>query len=243
MFFLKSLTQRVEVLPSEFGPDIKGTIAEKLTQMIKSAHTLNQQTAATNLGQSSLNTVGSAMGCTGRYGYQIAVAQVEEVSDGEIPASNLLSQSAGSAFYHVKYKAILFKPFKGEVIDCLVGAVNKMGFFAHAGPLQIFVSKHLIPADLEFHEGGGGGVIGGDLGSNMELDDGGDGDDAVQQSQMVNLGGGSAYVNDDGSVRVESGRWVRVRIVGTRLDANEIFAIGTMREDYLGVLDSNANTL
>ncbi|KOS14608.1 rna polymerase ii subunit [Malassezia pachydermatis] len=33
------------------------------------------------------------------------------------------------------------------------------------------------------------------------------------------------------------GRRVRVRIVGTRVDANEIFAIGTMKEDYLGPFD------
>lgn len=40
------------------------------------------------------------------------------------------------------------------------------------------------------------------------------------------------------------GRKVRLRIVGTRVDANEIvratanqFAIGTMKEDYLGPFD------
>lgn len=27
---------------------------------------------------------------------------------------------------------------------------------------------------------------------------------------------------------------MRIRIVGTRIDATEIFAIGTLKEDYLG---------
>ncbi|KDN45479.1 putative DNA-directed RNA polymerase II chain Rpb7 [Tilletiaria anomala UBC 951] len=30
---------------------------------------------------------------------------------------------------------------------------------------------------------------------------------------------------------------VRLRIVGTRVDANEVFAIGTMKEDFLGPID------
>ncbi len=33
------------------------------------------------------------------------------------------------------------------------------------------------------------------------------------------------------------GSKVRLRIVGTRVDANEIFAIGTMKEDFLGPID------
>ncbi|WFC96574.1 DNA-directed RNA polymerase II subunit [Malassezia brasiliensis] len=36
------------------------------------------------------------------------------------------------------------------------------------------------------------------------------------------------------SDNIVKGRKVRIRIVGTRVDANEIFAIGTMKEDYLG---------
>ncbi|PKI85043.1 Rpb7p [Malassezia vespertilionis] len=37
--------------------------------------------------------------------------------------------------------------------------------------------------------------------------------------------------------KLVKGRKVRLRIVGTRVDANEIFAIGTMKEDYLGPFD------
>lgn len=41
-------------------------------------------------------------------------------------------------------------PKKDEVMDVVVKSVNKMGFFAEAGPLQVFVSNHLIPEDFEF---------------------------------------------------------------------------------------------
>ena len=33
--------------------------------------------------------------------------------------------------------AVVFRPFKGEVLDAIVTTVNKMGFFAEVGPLQV----------------------------------------------------------------------------------------------------------
>lgn len=64
-----------------------------------------------------------------------------------------------------------------------------MGFFAEAGPLQLFVSNHLIPDDFEFdtsHE--------------------------------------PAYVTAEGE-KIVPGCEVRVRVVGTRVDANEIVRV------------------
>ena len=62
-----------------------------------------------------------------------------------------------------------------------------MGFFADAGPLQLFVSNHLIPEDFEF-----------------------------------SAAGDPAFVSADEAVRITAGAEVRLRIVGTRMDANEI---------------------
>jgi DNA-directed RNA polymerase II subunit RPB7 len=61
-----------------------------------------------------------------------------------------------------------------------------MGFFAEAGPLQIFVSNHLVPEDYEF--------------------------DSAHEP---------AYASAAGD-KIVAGCEVRVRIVGTRVDANEI---------------------
>jgi len=93
-------------------------------------------------------------------------------------------------------------PHKGEVLDATVNSINKMGFFATAGPLQLFVSNHLIPEEFEF--------------------------DTSNEP---------AYVTAEGE-RIVPGSEVRVRIVGTRVDANEIFAVGTMNEDFLGLLST-----
>lgn len=65
--------------------------------------------------------------------------------------------------------------------------VAQVGFFADAGPLQLFVSNHLIPEDFDF----------------VSTDE-------------------PAFVSADEAVRVQAGAEVRMRIVGTRMDATEI---------------------
>ena len=39
--------------------------------------------------------------------------------------------------FPMRYMAVVFRPFKGEVLDAVVTTVNKMGFFAEVGPLQV----------------------------------------------------------------------------------------------------------
>jgi len=46
----------------------------------------------------------------------------------------------------------------------------------------------------------------------------------------------NAYVSADGEVRIQKNAEVRVRVVGMRIDASEIFCIATIKEDYLGVI-------
>jgi DNA-directed RNA polymerase II subunit RPB7 len=84
--------------------------------------------------------------CSGRFGYIISVVEVVSVSKG------VLKAATGHAEFDIMYKAIVFKPFKNQVVDGVVSTVNKvaihcihskMGFFADIGPLQIFVSSHV----------------------------------------------------------------------------------------------------
>ena len=124
----------------------------------------------------------------------------------------------GGALFAVAYRALAFRPARGEVLDCVVSSVSKVGFFADAGPMQVFVSNHLIPDEYGF-VGGGMGAGGG----------GGGG------------GGEAAYEAADGSApRVAAGAEVRLRVVGTRMDANEVFCVASMKDDYLGVINAPA---
>jgi len=133
--------------------------------------------------------------CSGKFGYIISVLAVIDVGKG------MVVSGTGQAEFVARYRAIVFKPFKGEVLDGVVGEVNKMGFFAEVGPLNVFVSSHLIGPDFKF-----------DPNSNPP-----------------------SWASEDQII--EKNTHVRLKIVGTRVDATEIFAIGTIKEDHLGVID------
>ncbi|CDH53392.1 dna-directed rna polymerase ii subunit rpb7 [Lichtheimia corymbifera JMRC:FSU:9682] len=132
--------------------------------------------------------------CSGRFGYIITVVALLNISKGKV------LPGTGLAEFKVKYQAIVFKPYKGEVVDAVVTTVNKMGFFADVGPLQVFVSNHLIPNDMQYDPNGNP----------------------------------PCYSSEDQTIQKDV--QVRIKLVGTRTDATEIFAIGTIKEDYLGVI-------
>ncbi|KAF9762448.1 DNA-directed RNA polymerase II subunit RPB7 [Nosema granulosis] len=113
-------------------------------------------------------------------GYVIAVLDIDNVSEGIIMLNGLIS-------FTIKYKALVLKTYKGEVLEATVVEMNKMGIFASAGPLTIFVSNHRIPAEI--------------LESSL-------GKDTV----------------------------LRLRIIGTRIDSTKIYAVGTLEDEYLGVV-------
>ncbi|PIA56718.1 hypothetical protein AQUCO_00700816v1 [Aquilegia coerulea] len=134
--------------------------------------------------------------CSGRHGFVVAITGVDNIGKGRI------RDGTGFVTFPVKYQCVVFRPFKGEVLEAVVTMVNKMGFFAEAGPVQIFVSNHLIPDDMEFQSG-----------------------------DVPN------YTTSDGSVKIIKDSEVRLKIIGTRVDATEIFCIGTIKDDFLGVIN------
>ncbi|KIY51911.1 hypothetical protein FISHEDRAFT_64042 [Fistulina hepatica ATCC 64428] len=133
--------------------------------------------------------------CSGQFGYIIAVVGLIDIGKG------IVLSGSGQAEFITRYRAVVFKPFKGEVVDGIVDRVTKMGFFVNVGPLQVFVSQQLIHPDLKF-----------DPNSNPP-----------------------SFASDEQII--EKNTKVRLKIVGTRVDATEIFAIGTIKEDHLGVIE------
>lgn len=133
--------------------------------------------------------------CTGKYGFVIAVTTIENIGHG------LIQAGSGFVTYPIKYRAIVFRPFKGEVLDALVTQVNKVGIFTEIGPLSCFISRHSIPAEMEFDP----------------------------QSQPP------CYKTLDEDMVIQEDDEIRLKIVGTRVDATDIFAIGTLMDDFLGL--------
>ncbi|KAJ3228035.1 DNA-directed RNA polymerase II subunit [Clydaea vesicula] len=58
--------------------------------------------------------------CSGRYGYVVAIIKVLEVGKG------VLQHTTGSAEFKIHYQAVVFKPFKNQVVDGVVTTVNKL---------------------------------------------------------------------------------------------------------------------
>eukprot|EP01083_Nonionella_stella_P011016 31315_1 len=81
---------------------------------------------------------------TGRFGFTILVTKIQGMSPGH------LDDTTGFAHYTVRYLSVVFRPFRNEVLFAEVSMVNQNGFFAQAGPLQIFVSKLLMPSDYRY---------------------------------------------------------------------------------------------
>ena len=74
--------------------------------------------------------------CAGNY-YIISILDTFDISDGHIlPGSGL-------ADFTVRYRAVVWRPFKGETVDAVVYSVNPQGFHAQAGPLRLFVHNHV----------------------------------------------------------------------------------------------------
>lgn len=86
--------------------------------------------------------------CTAKYGYIISITQLMEIGNGKI------DDTIGFATVPVKFKAVVCKPVKNEVVDAVVDEVTKLGFFAKVGAVNIFVSKHSIPPTMKFETNG-----------------------------------------------------------------------------------------
>eukprot|EP00245_Coleochaete_scutata_P008202 TRINITY_DN2450_c0_g1_i1.p1 TRINITY_DN2450_c0_g1~~TRINITY_DN2450_c0_g1_i1.p1 ORF type:complete len:182 (+),score=27.58 TRINITY_DN2450_c0_g1_i1:135-680(+) len=174
MFFHLWMSKNLLMHPREFGPRLREKLTEQLTSMVE--------------GQ-----------CSGQHGFVVAVTAVDQNI-----GMGLITDGTGYVKFPVKYQAVVFRPFQGEILESVVTTVNKMGFFAEAGPVQIFVSSHLIPDDMEFRSGGGDSE--------------------------------NCFTTADGGVKIEKDSEVRLKIVGTRVDATQIHCIGTIKDDFLGLV-------
>jgi DNA-directed RNA polymerase II subunit RPB7 len=58
--------------------------------------------------------------CTGRYGYIITVTGIPQIGQGKI------AESSGYATFPVKYRAIVMRTFKNEIVDAVVTRVTKV---------------------------------------------------------------------------------------------------------------------
>ena len=65
----------------------------------------------------------------------------------------LVSSRSGEAIYDVKFKAITFRPFPGQVIDAKVAKATQTGIWAQAGLLDIFIEEKQVPSGFSYECG------------------------------------------------------------------------------------------
>lgn len=121
-FFVVTMHRRVHIHPRFFGVKLQEMLTQRLMLEVEGTF-------------------------AGRYGFVIAVLQVMD----PIPVGEL-DDSTGYAVFPLKYQAVVFRPFKGEVLDSVVTKVTIHGFFAECGPLTVFVSHHLLPEGMTFEQ-------------------------------------------------------------------------------------------
>eukprot|EP00915_Cephaloidophora_sp_WS-2016_P010191 GHVH01014767.1.p1 GENE.GHVH01014767.1~~GHVH01014767.1.p1 ORF type:complete len:170 (+),score=16.08 GHVH01014767.1:57-566(+) len=73
--------------------------------------------------------------CQPNIGFVIAVIQVLHREKG------IVQPGTGSVKVTVKYRALVFNPQRGEVMDAVITEINSLGVFCSCGPLKIFITQ------------------------------------------------------------------------------------------------------
>lgn len=81
-----------------------------------------------------------------KYGYVVCVIKVDE------PTSGKILDTSGDVLFNVRYRAVVMKPFPGEVVDGVIEAVEKFGVHVSVGPIKVFISNMNFPSDFEYSE-------------------------------------------------------------------------------------------
>ena len=66
-----------------------------------------------------------------------------------------IQDGTGHVVVEATFRSIVFRPFRNEIIDCLVDQLNKTGFYGYFGPMRVFVSRGSMPDDMQFDERAG----------------------------------------------------------------------------------------
>lgn len=70
---------------------------------------------------------------SGRHGFVVAVTAVETIGSG------LIRDGTGFVTFPVKYQCVVFRPFKGEILESVVTMVNKVS--------TLFINSYMLQSD------------------------------------------------------------------------------------------------
>lgn len=119
MFYKKWMKRTVRLHPKSFG--------RKMSQVLHK--TLEMEVRGVSLGKA---------------GYCVCVLQVKPGDGG-----GKIQEGTGFAIFQLHFEAVMFRPFKNEIMDVKVLNCVHLGFFGYAGPIKVFVSRHQMPQDMQ----------------------------------------------------------------------------------------------
>ena len=82
--------------------------------------------------------------CTVQFGYLLTIYNVEAIENGVV--NNL-----GEALFTVRFKALVFRPCRNEVLDGIVEGVERVGIEVAVGGFRVFVPHTKIPERLQYN--------------------------------------------------------------------------------------------
>ena len=78
------------------------------------------------------------------YGIILKVTQINKIGKG------MVSCRTGCASYDITFKALIFRPCNGQVVDAKISNMTSQGIWANAGLLDIFVPQKSLPDGYVF---------------------------------------------------------------------------------------------
>mmetsp|Transcript_1697 Transcript_1697/g.5487 ORF Transcript_1697/g.5487 Transcript_1697/m.5487 type:complete len:173 (+) Transcript_1697:72-590(+) len=88
------------------------------------------------------------------FGHVVAVFGADHVGMG------IVDEETSFAHFSVRFRAIVCRPFKGEIVDGIVTSVSQQGIIVEVGPFQVFVSQSHMPRGVEFKTDGPPAFVG-----------------------------------------------------------------------------------
>jgi DNA-directed RNA polymerase II subunit RPB7 len=148
--------------------------------------------------------------CLGEHGYVVLVVTIDEIGHGRVVDGTPLIA------FPIKFKAIVCRPFRGEVLDAVVTEVARHGLSAEAGPLKLYIAVSNLPPG-------------------MTLDDSTDNLRFVSPDSRMRIAAGDSIrvrvmghrISPNDIVRGALEKLARFLILSQ-------FCVGTLAEDYLG---------
>jgi len=122
MFFHIVLERNMQLHPRHFGRDLREKLVSKLMKDVEGTCRLWFAHSVTTLLLPNLSKIMSNFysSYSGRHGFVVAITGIENVGKG------LIRDGTGFVTFPVKYQCVVFRPFKGEILEAVVTMVNKV---------------------------------------------------------------------------------------------------------------------